>query len=60
MPLALVDVLQEVLANDIVELGHLVMPELFWDVWALHCLLHEGGPVEAFEEVVRFDLVEGH
>lgn len=60
MPLTLVDMLQEVLANDIVELGHLVVPELFWDVRALHCLLHEGGPVEAFEEVMGFDLVEGH
>lgn len=60
MPLTLVDVLQEVLTHDVIELGHRVVPELFWDIGALHCLLHQSGPVEAFEEVVGFDLVEGH
>ena len=60
MPLALVDVLQQVLAYDIVELSHFVVPELLRNVRALHRLLHQGGPVEAFEEVVGFDLVERH
>ena len=60
MPLTFVDMLQKVLADDIVELVHFVVPELFRDVRALHCLLHKGGPVEAFEEVVGFDLLESH
>lgn len=60
MPLTLVDVLQQVLAHDVVELGHFVVTELLRNVRALHRLLHQGGPVEAFEEVVGFDLVERH